>query len=86
MPGVKWVGFQNVYDVENRPVFVLIVEFVERGNLPAKGRSSITPASYIEAQSERIWRETVWHVIAQVLLIVLVTILIIRWSIVLPIS
>jgi len=43
-------------------------------------------ASYIEAQSERIWRETVWHVIAQVLLIVLVTVLIIRWSIVLPIS
>jgi alpha,alpha-trehalose-phosphate synthase [UDP-forming] len=43
-------------------------------------------ASYIEAQSERIWRETVWHVIAQVLLIVLVTALIIRWTIVLPIS
>ncbi len=43
-------------------------------------------ASYIEAQSERIWRETVWHVIAQVLLIVFVTVLIIRWTIVLPIS
>ena len=43
-------------------------------------------ASYIEAQSQRIWRETLWHVIAQVLLIVLVTVLIIRWTIVLPIS
>lgn len=43
-------------------------------------------ADYIAAQSERIWRETIWHVIAQVLLIVLVTVLIIRWTIVLPIS
>jgi alpha,alpha-trehalose-phosphate synthase [UDP-forming] len=43
-------------------------------------------ASYIEAQSARIWRETIWHVVAQVLLIVLVTVLIIRWTIILPIS
>jgi trehalose-6-phosphate synthase len=43
-------------------------------------------ASYIEAQSDRIWRETLWHVIAQVLLIVLITVLIIRWTIILPIS
>ena len=43
-------------------------------------------ATYIESQSERIWRETIWHVIAQVLLIVLVTALIIRWTVVLPIS
>lgn len=43
-------------------------------------------AGYIEAQSERIWRDTVWHVVAQVLLVVFVTILIIRWTIVLPLS
>jgi len=43
-------------------------------------------ASYIYTQSARIWRETLWHVIAQVLLIVLITVLIIRWTIVLPIS
>jgi alpha,alpha-trehalose-phosphate synthase [UDP-forming] len=43
-------------------------------------------AGYIEAQSNQIWRETLWHVIAQVVLIVFVTILIIRWTIVLPIS
>jgi len=43
-------------------------------------------ASYIEAQSKRIWRETIWHVVAQVLLIVFVTVLIIRWTVVLPIS
>ncbi|MGP8157205.1 MAG: trehalose-6-phosphate synthase [Candidatus Acidiferrales bacterium] len=43
-------------------------------------------ASYIEAQSDRIWRDTIWHVVAQVLLVVLVTVLIIRWTIILPIS
>jgi alpha,alpha-trehalose-phosphate synthase [UDP-forming] len=43
-------------------------------------------AGYIEAQSEQIWRETLWHVVAQVLLIVFVTVLIIRWTIILPIS
>ena len=43
-------------------------------------------ASYIEAQSTNIWRDTVWHVIAQVLLIVFVTVLIIRWTMILPIS
>ncbi len=43
-------------------------------------------AAYIEAQSDRIWRDTVWHVIAQVLLVVLVTVLIIRWTVILPIS
>jgi alpha,alpha-trehalose-phosphate synthase [UDP-forming] len=42
-------------------------------------------AGYIEAQSERIWRDTLWHVIAQVLLIVFVTVLIIRWTIIRPI-
>jgi alpha,alpha-trehalose-phosphate synthase [UDP-forming] len=43
-------------------------------------------AGYIETQSERIWRDTLWHVIAQVLLITFVTFLIIRWTIVLPLS
>jgi alpha,alpha-trehalose-phosphate synthase [UDP-forming] len=43
-------------------------------------------AAYIYAQSDRIWRDTVWHVIAEVLLVVSVTILIIRWTVVLPIS
>jgi alpha,alpha-trehalose-phosphate synthase [UDP-forming] len=43
-------------------------------------------AGYIEAQSDRIWRDTLWHVIAQVLFVVAVTFLIIRWTIVLPLS
>ena len=43
-------------------------------------------ASYIEAQSARIWRDTLWHVVAQVLLIILITSFVIRWTIVGPIT
>lgn len=61
--------------------------------LPLHNRSTMVgvlaifhDASYIYTQSARIWRDTLWHVIAQVLLIVLITVLIIRWTIILPIS
>jgi trehalose-6-phosphate synthase len=43
-------------------------------------------ASYIEAQSSEIWRDALWHVIAQVLLIILITFFVIRWTIVAPIT
>ncbi|MGH9738353.1 MAG: alpha,alpha-trehalose-phosphate synthase (UDP-forming) [Candidatus Acidiferrales bacterium] len=43
-------------------------------------------ATYIYQESDRIWRDTIWHVIAEVLLIVFVTVLIIRSTIVMPIS
>src|SRR5467141_1257884 len=43
-------------------------------------------ASYIEAQSMRIWRDALWHVVAQVLLIILITFFVIRWTIVGPIA
>src|ERR1700722_13259843 len=43
-------------------------------------------ARYIEAQSADIWRSALWHVIAQVLLVVLITLLIIRSTIVGPIT
>jgi hypothetical protein len=43
-------------------------------------------ASYIEAQSTRIWRDALWHVVAQVLLIILIPFFVIRWTIVGPIT
>jgi trehalose 6-phosphate synthase len=43
-------------------------------------------AGYIETQSAHMWRTTLWHVIAEVLLVVLITVLIMRWTILLPIS
>ena len=61
--------------------------------LPLHKKESVTgvlaiyhDASYVEAQSARIWRETLWHVIAQVLLIVLITVLIVQWTIIGPIA
>jgi trehalose-6-phosphate synthase len=78
-------GFSQFLQLGGRPMHVYY--------LPLHNRSSMDgvlaifhDASYIEAQSARIWRETLWHVIAQVLLIVLITVLIIRWTIILPIS
>jgi trehalose-6-phosphate synthase len=43
-------------------------------------------ASYIEAQSTQIWREALVHVVIQVLLIMLITFFVIRWTIDGPIS
>ena len=39
-------------------------------------------AAYVEAQSAQIWRDALWHVVTQVLLIMLITLLVIRWTIV----
>lgn len=43
-------------------------------------------ATYIQAQTARLWRETFLRVLVQVLLIVLITVLIVRWSIAGPIA
>src|SRR5713226_2109222 len=43
-------------------------------------------ASFIEAQSWRIWRDAIWHVVAQVVLIILITFFVIRWTILRPIK
>ena len=43
LPGVDGVGFHDVNHVEGRLVLVAIVELIERGNLPAKRWSGITP-------------------------------------------
>jgi alpha,alpha-trehalose-phosphate synthase [UDP-forming] len=43
-------------------------------------------ASYIDAQSNTIWRDTIWHVLAEAFLILVVFGLIIRWTIVQPLS
>ena len=41
LPHVAGVRFLDVYDVERHLVFVLVVQRVQRGNLPAEWRSSI---------------------------------------------
>jgi len=41
---------------------------------------------YIDAQKSKIWREAVTHVLLQVLLIVAITLLIVRWTLVRPMA
>ncbi|HEX6804416.1 MAG TPA: trehalose-6-phosphate synthase [Terriglobales bacterium] len=43
-------------------------------------------ATYIQDQTRRLWRETFFRVLVQVFLIVLITVLIVRWSIAAPIT
>lgn len=43
LPDVGRMSLVDVDDKESHLVFVLLVQLVERGNLPAKWRSSITP-------------------------------------------
>ena len=50
------------------------------------GLAVVHEADYIHAQALRVWRETFLRVLAQVFLIVLITLLIVRWSITGPIA
>lgn len=50
------------------------------------GLAVVHDASYIHAQVMRVWRETFLRGLAQVLLIVFITLLIVRWSIAGPIA
>src|SRR5712672_2725768 len=50
------------------------------------GLAVVNQADYIHAQALRVWRETFLRVLAQVFLIVLITLLIVRWSITGPIA
>ncbi len=42
LPNIAGMRFIDVNNEEGYPVLVLAVQLVERGNLPAKGRSSVT--------------------------------------------
>lgn len=50
------------------------------------GLAVVHDASYIRAQSLMVWRQAFFRVLAQVFLIVLITLLIVRWSITGPIA
>jgi alpha,alpha-trehalose-phosphate synthase [UDP-forming] len=82
--------------IDNRGVS----EFVRKGNsllnvyaLPLHADEKLIgalaivhDATYIDAQKARVWRETFFRVLAQVFLIALITLLIVRWSITGPIA
>jgi trehalose 6-phosphate synthase len=67
------------------PVLILALPVHHQDELVG-GLVIVHDASYIRAQMSRVWRETFVRVLAQVVLIVFVTLLIIRWSISGPIA
>jgi hypothetical protein len=42
LPDIARMRLVDVNDEEGYPIFILLIQLVERGNLPAKGRSSVT--------------------------------------------
>jgi trehalose 6-phosphate synthase len=69
----------------NEPVHILALP-LHRKDAVVGGLAVVHEASYIHAQALRVWRETFFRVLAQVFLIVLITLLIVRWSITGPIA
>ncbi len=78
-------GMGEFVTLNGKPMHAYYMPLTTDGNF-AGVLTIFHDAGYIEAQSDRIWRDTVWHVIAQVMLIVFITVLIIRWTVILPIS
>ncbi len=67
------------------PMHVYAVPW-HRQNLILGALAVYHDASYIEAQSARIWRDAVLRVLVQIVLVVLITLLIVRWSVHGPIA
>jgi alpha,alpha-trehalose-phosphate synthase [UDP-forming] len=67
------------------PVHILALP-IRRQDEVLGGLAVVHDASYIRAQSLLVWRQTFFRVLAQVFLIVLITLLIVRWSITGPIA
>jgi len=78
-------GLSQFINVGSEPMHVYYMPLHDKTSLTGV-LAIFHDVGYIESQSARMWRATFWHVIAEVLLIVLITVLIIRWTIVLPIS
>ena len=71
--------------LEDSPVYIDAVP-LHQDDAIAGGLAVVHDASYINAQSRRVWRDTFLRVLALVFLITLTTLLIVRWSIAGPIA
>jgi alpha,alpha-trehalose-phosphate synthase [UDP-forming] len=71
---------------ENRVNIFAFPVHVQDGTNVVGGLAVVHDANYIHAQSQRTWREAFLRVLIQVFLIVLITVLIVRWSIAGPIA
>ncbi len=79
---------QAIHDDREESAFVKLGEArvlilalpLHRGDEVSGGLAIVHDAGYIQAQMRRVWRETFLRVLAQVFLIVFITLLIVRWS------
>lgn len=78
-------GESSFVRLGNTPVLIFALPLHHQDELVG-GLAIVHDASYIHAQMLRVWRETYLRVLAQVVLIVFITLLIVRWSISGPIA
>jgi len=71
--------------LSDKRVHILAVPVHEKGQVVG-GLAVVHDIAYIRAQVMEVWRQTFFHVLAQVFLIVLITLLIVRWSMAGPIA
>ena len=71
--------------LSDKRVHILAVPLHEKGEVVG-GLAVVHDIAYIRAHVMEVWRQTFFHVLAQVFLIVLITLLIVRWSITGPIA
>ncbi|MGA7915683.1 MAG: trehalose-6-phosphate synthase [Candidatus Acidiferrales bacterium] len=79
-------GAGGFTDFPNLPVYAYAMPLHHVSGGLAGVLVTFHDARYIEAQSVEIWRGAIWHVVAQLLLIVLITLLIVRSTITGPIN
>src|SRR5262249_25728738 len=77
---------QNSFQkIANGPVYILALPLHRKGDVGG-GLIVVHDAKYISEEMRRVWSQTFVRVLAQVFLIVLITLLIVRWSIAGPIA
>ena len=78
------LGVGEYTSLNGRPTYVYALPVHKGGNVSGV-LATFHDASYVEAQSAEIWREALWHGTAQVMLIVLITFLVLRSTVLEPI-
>jgi alpha,alpha-trehalose-phosphate synthase [UDP-forming] len=78
-------GENSFVRLDGTPVHILVLP-VRRQDEVLGGLAIVHDATYIRDQILLVWRRTFFHMLAQVFLIVLITLLIVRWSITGPIA
>ena len=94
LSGSSWPVMQVMGDGRQQGTFLrknghslhILASPIRHDNEVVGGLAVVHDASYIRSQILLYWRQSFFHILAQVVIIVLVTLLIIRWSIAGPIA